>query len=383
MADTLLEMQQRLIALERRETSAREQLRQTEEEVAGNPDDEVAKERVGMLKQLLLALEMSMLSLRDAYKDMHEAQTKQAQVVQSAGHSIRLVAPPPFAMGHDFEVFAAQLLNYVENVPFNLQMQTLKSLLAADAFKACRSTLEASRKTDLQSVMAEIRPLLEPRRTLAARVNEFHSCAQRPDESLAKFAARIRSLGELAYPEVYNTEPYLIQQFVRGAHATSIQKNIVSSHACVTLNDALNKIAEVVNVNDLNTEVFEVTRPTERRSAGQEKRCFRCNRVGHVQSQCYARAPGNADGQRPHRERTDRPRCQLCAQVRHVATACKSVKIVPSKTPATAFRFNEQKRTNSNVRQQQTQQNNAAAYPKSKLSGGKAGVSKNARGLSQ
>ncbi len=88
-------------------------------------------------------------------------------------------------------------------------------------------------------------------------INEFHSCTQRPDESLAKFAARIRNLGELAYPDVANPEPYLIQQLVSGAHATSIQKNIVSSHACVTLNDALNKIAEVVNVNDLNAEVFK------------------------------------------------------------------------------------------------------------------------------
>ena len=51
----------------------------------------------------------------------------------------------------------------------------------------------------------------------------------------------------------------MIQQFVRGAHATNTQKNIVSSHSCMMLNDALNKIAEMVNVNDINSEVFEVT----------------------------------------------------------------------------------------------------------------------------
>ena len=204
----------------------------------------------------------------------------------TSGHSIRLVAPPPFAIGHDFDVFAAQLTNYVGNVPFSLQIQTLKSLLAA--FKACRSTLDVSRKMNLQSVLAEIRLLLEPRWTLAAHINEFHSCTQCPDESLAKFAAQIRHLGELVYLDVANLEPYLIQQFVRGAHADSIQKNIVSSHACVTLNDALNKVAEVVNVNDLNAEVFEVARATKRRNLKGKHRCYRCNRTGHVQSQCCA-----------------------------------------------------------------------------------------------
>ena len=153
----------------------------------------------------MLALYVSLLTLRDTYKDVYEmAQEAAMRTAVTSGPPIRLVAPPPFAIGHDFEVFAAQLTNYVGNVPFSLQMQTLKSLLAADAFKACRSTLDASRKTNLQSVLAEIRPLLEPRWTLAARVNEFHSCTQRPDESLAKFAARIRHLGELAYPDVAN-----------------------------------------------------------------------------------------------------------------------------------------------------------------------------------
>ena len=260
----------RLQELEKQEVLTSQQLRVTEERIMANPDDAGAKEHTVILQQMLVTLYMSLLALRDAYKDVREAQNKQSRetpATQTTGHSIHLVAPPPFAMGHDFEVFAAQLINYVGNVPFPLQMQTLKLLLAADTFKACRSTLEASTKTNLPSVMAELRPLLEPRRTLAARVNEFHSCTQHPDESLAKFAARIRNLGELAYPEVVNLEPYLIQQFVCSAHATSIQKNIVSSHTCVTLNDVLNKIAEVVNVNDLNAEVFEVACSTECRNS--------------------------------------------------------------------------------------------------------------------
>ena len=105
------------------------------------------------------------------------------------------MAPLPFAIVHDFKTFAAQLANYAGDAEFPLQLQALKSLLAADAFKACRSTLESTTKSDLKSVLDEIRPLLEPRRTLAARVNEFHNCMQRPNESLPKFAARIRSSG--------------------------------------------------------------------------------------------------------------------------------------------------------------------------------------------
>ena len=135
---------------------------------------------------MIEALDISLQSLRDAYKDVQEAQNAQAQATQTTGHSVYLVSPPPLlAIGHDFEVFAEQLNNYVENVSFPLQIQTLRSLLAEDAFKACRSTLDASSKMNLQSVLAEIRPLLKPRRTLAACVNEFHSCSQRPDESLA------------------------------------------------------------------------------------------------------------------------------------------------------------------------------------------------------
>ena len=354
---------------------------QAEQTVIDDPDNDDAKSRVTLLNQMQVALDTSLQSLREAYKDVQEAQIAQAAYT---GHSIRLVAPPPVAIGHDFDVFAAQLTNYVGNVPFSLQMQTLKSLLAADAFKACRSTLDASRKTNLQSVLAEIRPLLEPRRTLAARVNEFYSYTQRPDEPLAKFAERIRHLGELAYPDVANPEPYLIQQFVRGAHANSIQKNIVSSHACVTLNDAFNKVAEVVNVNEFNAEVFEVARPSKRRNTKEGQRCYRCNRVGHVQSQCYARIPkdGDAKGPRQAMAERPRPRCQLCAQIGHVATVCKSVKVVPNKTPATAFRFNEQKSPSSGARQQQSR-NGESAPSKKKFNSGHAGVLKNARGLSQ
>ena len=381
--ETLNEIKTRVQELETQEASTKEQLREAEEAVAEDPNDADAKRRVAMFRQMLLALDVSLLTLRDTYKDVYEmAQEAAMRTAVISGPPIRLVAPPPFAIGHDFEVFAAQLTNYVGNVPFSLQMQTLKSLLAADAFKACRSTLDASRKTNLQSVLAEIRPLLEPRRTLAARVNEFHSCTQRPDESLAKFAARIRHLGELAYPDVANPEPYLIQQFVRGAHANSIQKNIVSSHACGTLNDALNKVAEVVNVNDLNAEVFEVARVSERRNSKGDQRCYRCNRTGHVQSQCYAWIPREGNAKGPRKEMAERPRCQLCAQVGHVATACKSVKVVPNRTSATAFRFNEQKSSNSGARQQQPCSGKAVPNKKTSNSG-QAGVLKNARGLSQ
>ena len=72
---------------------------------------------------------MSLQLLHEAYRDVQDAQIAQVAVAQSAhtsAQSIQLVALPPFAMGHDFEVFVAQLLNYVENVAFPLQMQMLK-----------------------------------------------------------------------------------------------------------------------------------------------------------------------------------------------------------------------------------------------------------------
>ena len=60
-----------------------------------------------------------------------------------------------------------------------------------------------------------------------------------------------------------------------------------------------------MNVNDLNAEVFEVARVSERRNSKGDQRCYRCNRTGHVQSQCYAWIPreGNAKGPRKDRER--------------------------------------------------------------------------------
>ena len=197
-------------------------------------------------------------------------------------------------------------------------------------------------------------------------------------------AVHVCSLSELAYPDVRNPEPYLIQQFVRGAHATSVQKNIVSSHACATLNDALNKIAEVVNVDDLNTEVFEVNRVRERVTTGSERRCFNCNRVGHVQRQCRARSQLSPNNQAQRFERTERPRCQLCAQFGHVATACNSVKVVPSKTSAAAFQYQEQTNKNSGARpNNQQRRNTPSPFYRNKATGNPAGISKNANGLSQ
>ena len=159
--ETLNEIKTRVQELETQEASTKEQLREAEEAVAADPNDADAKRRVAMFRQMLLALDVSLLTLRDTYKDVYEmAQEAAMRTAVTSGPPIRLVAPPPFAIGHDFEVFAAQLTNYVGNVPFSLQRQTLKSLLAADAFKACRSTLDASRKTNLQSVLAEIQPFV-------------------------------------------------------------------------------------------------------------------------------------------------------------------------------------------------------------------------------
>ena len=78
----------------------------------------------------------------------------------------------------------------------------------------------------------------------------------------------------------------------------------------------------------------------------------------------------------------ERPRCQLCAQIGHVAMACKSIKVVPNKTSATAFRFNEQKSPSSDARQQQPR-NGESALNKNKSNSGHTGILKNARGLSQ
>ena len=386
---TLMELAQRIDRLKIEEAALSTRITAAQAAAAASTD-ESDQEGLRLLLQMRETMETSLDSLRISYRSVQEAHAAQMAIAAPAAPtpaSIRLVAPPAFAIGNDFEVFAAQLTNYVGGAAFPLQLQSLKSLLATDAFKACRSTLENTTRTDLKSVLAEIRPLLEPRRTLAARVNEFHNCAQRPDESLAKFAARIRSTGEMAYPEIANPEPYLIQQFVRGAHATSIQKNIVNSHACATLNEALNKIAEVVNVNDLNAEVFEVYSGSERRNNadGDVKRCSKCRRVGHLHYECYARSRLSNSNREQRPQNEERPRCQLCNGVGHVAMACRSVKFTPAKTPATAFRFKEDRTRNFREKKNYDRppERNHQNRRRDNDEGNRPGVSKNAKGLSQ
>ena len=79
---------------------------------------------------------------------------------------------------------------------------------------------------------------------------------------------------------------------------------------------------------------------------------------------------------------TERPCCQLCAQVGHVAMACKSIKVVPNKTSTTAFQFNKQKSPNGGAHQQQPHSGKSVPNKKTSNSG-QAGILKNARVLSQ
>jgi hypothetical protein len=389
----LTELSQRIDQMREKEATIVGKILIAEQDVLADPDSESAKEKLLLLKDIRETIAAGLDSLLNSYKVVREKATAVPQTANvpaaiRSGISIRLMAPPPFSIGQDFEVFAAQFVNYVGEAAFSLQLQALKSMLAADAFKACRSTLDNTNKTDLKSILAQIRPLVEPRKTLAARVNEFHNCTQRPDESLARFASRIRSSGDLAYPDVGNPEPYLIQQFVRGAHATSVQKNIVSSHDCATLNDALNKVAEVVNVNDLNAEVFEVTRPSLRTATDSEKRCYNCNRIGHLRNQCYARSKLDQSNGGQREERNERVRCQICSDFSHLATHCRAVKITPNKTTAEAFHYKEERNQRGQggrptYQSRRNNNGNKSTYFQNKSSGEQVGVPKNANGLGQ
>ena len=82
-----------------------------------------------------------------------------------------------------------------------------------------------------------------------------------------------------------------------------MQKDIVNCHASVALNDALNKTAEVVGVNHLNTEVFEMAHLTERHNA-----------IAIVSARCAANTAkeGNAPKER-RKENAEHLRCQMCA----------------------------------------------------------------------
>lgn len=138
---TQCDLLHRLQQLNEQEEVMRGHLAQAEQEVETDPNNAEARDKIALLRSAKDALDMSMQALRQAYQEVQDAQIRRvtaAQAASNAGQSLRLVAPPPFVIGQDFDVFAAQMMNYVENVAFNLQKQALRSLLAADAFKACR-----------------------------------------------------------------------------------------------------------------------------------------------------------------------------------------------------------------------------------------------------
>ena len=248
--------------------------------------------------------------------------------------------PKPFASGDATEWFQRfEICCRANKWDDAVKAVKLPTLLEGEAL-AVWLELGEEEQSDYATAKKEISAALMPMEFVS--LGEFHRRKLRPGEALSVFVHDAKKLLDQAMPKLEKNarEQLLLHQFLGGLPET-VSRQLRATGEVKTLDTAIARARLLMTIDEQSTvqsaavaenprevdalkqqiallteQVAALSTSTQRMTNDQQRyrprRCFNCNRPGHLQREC------------PFRNRASGPRrCFVCGQPGHVAKDCR------------------------------------------------------------